>query len=122
MSRIFKVYQIQLDDDLVDLINKEGWNCHVQALAYIEASHKGDPKLGLMHNCYTHVADVVADDLNHVFEVGNIGPEDRIIRVADSMSSISVGNIIEDDAGNKVVVAKFGFDKIVDGKIAKETV
>ena len=119
MSRIFKVYQIQLDDDLVDLINKEGWNCHVQALAYIEASHKGDPKLGIMHNCYTHVADVVADDLNHVFEVGNIGPEDRIIRIADRMTSISVGNIIEDDAGNKVVVAKFGFDKIVDGKIAE---
>lgn len=117
MSRIFKVYQIQLDDDLVDLINKEGFNCHVKALAYVEAMSKGDPKLGIMHNCYTHVADVVADDLNHVFEVGNIGPEDRIIRVADSMSSISVGNIIEDDAGNKVVVAKFGFDKIVDGKI-----
>ena len=49
-----------------------------------------------------------ADDLNHVFEVGNIGPEDRITRFA-SMFYSSVGDIIEDEAGNRWMIAGVGF-------------
>ena len=59
-------------------------------------------------SCYKKVAEVVADDLNHVFEVGNIGPEDRITRFA-SMHSFSVGDIIEDEAGNRWMIAGVGF-------------
>ena len=111
MVGIYKIHQIVLDDDLVDLINREGWHCHVKAVAYSQASMKGDTKIGVMHDCYTHVADIIADDLDHVFEAGNIGPEDRITR-HDRMHSISVGDIIEDPNGVKHVVAQFGFEQL----------
>jgi len=111
MVGIYKIHQIVLDDDLVDLINKEGWNCHVKALAHIEASMKGDPKIGVMHDCYSHVADIIADDLEHVFEVGNIGPEDRITK-HDQYHSVSVGDIVEDPNSVKHVVAQFGFEEL----------
>lgn len=108
MPQIFTVYQIVLDDDLVDLINKEGFDCHVKSKARLEAMMKGDVRLGVQHDCYTKVAEIVADNLDHVFHVGNMGPEDRIERF-DQMHSISVGDIIADADGNCSVVANFGF-------------
>jgi hypothetical protein len=107
MVQIFSVYQIVIDKDLSDLINKEGWDCHVKAVAHKEAMF-GKVTVGVQHDCYTKVAEVVADDLNHVFEVGNIGPEDRITRL-DKMHSISVGDIIVDAEGNASVVDSVGF-------------
>lgn len=107
--QIFTVYQIDLAD-ISDLINAEGWDCHVKAVAHIQASIYDNPAIGVMHfdSCYTKVAEVVADDLNHVFEVGNIGPEDRITRLAP-MHSFSVGDIIEDAEGNRWMIANVGF-------------
>ena len=43
-----------------------------------------------------HVATIEAVDLNAVFEIGNIGPEDKIERLAP-MHSISVGDVIIDE-------------------------
>ena len=108
MPQIFSVYQIVIDKDLSDLINKEGHNCHVKSKARMQAMLDGDVRLGVMHDCYTKVAEVVADDLEHVFEVGNIGPEDRITRL-DKMHSISVGDIIADADGVCSVVNNVGF-------------
>ena len=108
MPQIFSVFQIVIDKDLSDLINKEGHNCHVKSKARIQAMMDGDVRLGIMHDCYTKVAEVAADDLEHVFEVGNIGPEDRITRL-DKMHSISVGDIIADADGNCSVVCNVGF-------------
>jgi tellurite resistance protein len=108
MPQIFSVFQIVIDKDLSDLINKEGHDCHVKSKARMEAMLDGDVRLGVMHDCYTKVAEVVADDLEHVFEVGNIGPEDRITRL-DKMHSISVGDIIADADGVCSVVNNVGF-------------
>ena len=108
MPQIFTVFQIVIDKDLSDLINKEGHGCHVKSKARLEAMMDGDVRLGIMHDCYTKVAEVVADDLDHVFEVGNIGPEDRITRL-EKMTSISVGDIIADADGNCSVVCNVGF-------------
>ena len=107
--QIFTVYQIDLAD-IADLINAEGWDCHVKAVAHIQNTIHDNPAISVMHfdSCYTKVAEVVADDLNHVFEVGNIGPEDRITRLR-RMHSISVGDIIEDEEGNRWMVAGVGF-------------
>ena len=116
MVQIFSVYQIKIDKHLSDLINKEGWDCHVKAKSYTEAMF-GNVELGVKNNCYTKVAEVIADDLNHVFEVGNIGPEDRITRL-DQMHSISVGDIIVDAEGNASAVAKFGFTPVDSFKVA----
>ena len=108
MPQIFSVFQIVIDKDLSDLINKEGHACHVKSKARLEAMLEGDVRLGVMHDCYTKVAEVVADDLEHVFEVGNIGPDDRITRF-DKMTSISVGDIIADADGVCSVVNNVGF-------------
>mgnify|MGYP001033259886 CR=1 FL=1 len=114
MPQIFTVYQIDLSD-IQDLINTEGWDCHVKAVAYIQNTIHDNPAISVMHfdNCYTKVAEVVADDLNHVFEVGNIGPEDRITRFA-RMHSFSVGDIIEDVESNRWMIAGSGFTPLTE--------
>ena len=45
---------------------------------------------------YKTVATIEADDLEHVFEIGNIGPERRIERHGPPMHSVSVGDVIVD--------------------------
>ena len=102
MVQLIKVFQIVIDKDLSDLINSEGWDCHVKAKSYLLAQ-EGDVKIALANGCYTHVANIVADDINHAFEAGNIGPEDRIERLAQ-MRSVSVGDILVDDEGAWLVM------------------
>ena len=114
MPQIFTVYQIALRD-IKDLINEEGWDCHVKSVAYCQATLHNDLSVSVMHfdSVYTKVAEVVADDLNHVFEVGNIGPEDRITRLS-RMHSFSVGDIIEDAEGNRWMIAGSGFTPLTE--------
>ena len=114
MSQIIKVFQIVIDKDLSDLINKEGWDCHVDAKAYIEAQ-EGRAGIGLANGSYTHVANIVADDINHAFEVGNIGPEDRIERLA-KMHSVSVGDILVDNEGAWLVMP-VGYREVDEDKL-----
>jgi len=102
MPQLIKVFQIVIDKDLSDLINSEGWDCHVKAKAFTLAQN-GDAKIALQNGCYTHVANIVADDINHAFEAGNIGPEDRIERLAQ-MRSVSVGDILVDSEGAWLVM------------------
>lgn len=63
---------------------------------------------------YTHVADIEADDLDAVFEIGNIGPEENIERHG-RMSSVSVGDIIT-TTETSYVVAPIGFKEIARGE------
>ena len=112
MSKIFKLYQIVIDKQLSNLINTEGWDCNVNALAYRNAS-EGDPSLGIYHDCYTHVADLVCDDLDHCFEVGNVGPEDRFVKkVGVNRTSVSVGDLLEDEDGLVHLVDRIGFRNV----------
>jgi hypothetical protein len=102
MPELIKVFQIVIDKDLSELINSEGWDCHVKAKSYLLAQD-GDAKIALQNGCYTHVANIVADDINHAFEAGNIGPEDRIERFTQ-MRSVSVGDILVDSEGAWLVM------------------
>ena len=60
---------------------------------------------------YEHVADFAVDTLNDAFEVGNIGPEEKITRYSDRIHSLSIGDILELD-GEKYIVGRAGFDKM----------
>jgi len=64
---------------------------------------------GVRDGIYEHVATLDTDDLNEAFEIGNIGPEEKITRLK-SMHSVSVGDVLvregEDDL---LVVAPDGF-------------
>ena len=65
----------------------------------------------LYENLYNTVSYIEADSLNEVFQVGNIGPESQITRQG-RMASVSVGDLIEDEDGNRHVVANFGFKEV----------
>jgi hypothetical protein len=60
---------------------------------------------------YTHVSNITAEDVTQVFEVGNIGPESQIERLG-RMSSVSVGNVVEEPNGTQWVCAAFGWKEL----------
>ena len=112
----FAIYQIQLTDAQVDLINETGDFNSVPAFAAknkISMDFAGNKIGGLASDAfeagyYTHVANITAKDFNDCFEVGNMGPESSIERLS-RMSSLSVGDVIIDEEGQLVVVAPTGF-------------
>ena len=112
MPQMIKLYQIVIDRHLSDLINAEGWECHSTAKSKMAAMN-GDPRLAIANECYTHVADIVADDIDHAFEAGNIGPADRVIPVEGTkMHSVSVGDVLEDSEG-LWFVDRIGFKEVI---------
>lgn len=60
---------------------------------------------------YEEVCEIEADNLNEVFQIGNIGPDEKIKRFG-RMHSISVGDVIRDDRGRCFVVAPLGFERL----------
>ena len=62
---------------------------------------------------YEEVCEIEADNLNEVFQIGNIGPDEKIKRFDFApMHSISVGDVIRDDRGRCFVVAPLGFERL----------
>jgi len=61
---------------------------------------------------YKEVCKIAANNLEEVFAVGNVGPEDQIIERFDRMHSISVGDVIKAPKGNIFVVKPFGFERM----------
>lgn len=112
----FAIYQIQLTDAEVDLINKTGdFNAVPKKALKLKMDmdfegHRigGFADEALEAGYYTHVANIEADDYNEVFETGNIGPEQNIERLG-RMHSISVGDVIVGEDGTVAVVAPVGF-------------
>ena len=70
---------------------------------------KVDPVFFL--SAYEEVAAIEADNLNEVFQIGNIGPEEKIERF-DRMHSISVGDVIRNDKYECYVVGNCGFERL----------
>lgn len=112
----YKVYQIQLTDAEIDLINEKGHDAvHKQSLKLDMKMYGEDTGAvagdAFKRGYYTHVANINADTLEGVFHVGNMGPEENIERMS-RMHSISVGDIVEDQTGKQSVVADFGFKEV----------
>lgn len=117
---IYKLFQIQLTDQEVDIINEA--NDH-----YAVPKNIARIKLGMArkdNDCselvkdsfdkgyFSHVSNITAYSLEGVFHTGNIGPEENIERLGP-MSSVSVGDVIEDTVdGRSWIVANFGFQEI----------
>ena len=118
----YSVYQIQLTNAQVDLINAEGHNAVPAHKAKMDmqfdfagtgiATMASD---AFAEGHYGKVCQIQANDLNEVFHIGNMGPETAIDRgpLNTRMSSISVGDIIEDADGTRFVVANHGFKPLV---------
>ena len=112
----FAIYQIQITDAQIGLINETGDFGAVpaqKAKMDMTIDFNGSKIGGLASDSfdagyYTHVANIEAADYNGVFEVGNIGPEENIERLT-RMSSVSVGDVIVGEDGTMAVVAPTGF-------------
>ena len=105
----YKVFQFQLNDEDTDLVNAQGWDASEKLQAYMAV------RLGrwapVAHKYYDLVAEIEATDLEQVFDIGNIGPESAITRLAP-MHSVSVGDVVLDPQGDMHLVASMGFTKI----------
>jgi hypothetical protein len=115
---IYKAYQIQLTKAQRDAVNNYETVPAFEARSKMMSDLRGNKITDLAYdafkgNLYTHVANIRADDLNHVFEVGNIGPDENIERFGQ-MASLSPGDIIVDENDIAVVIAPVGFFEIVN--------
>jgi hypothetical protein len=60
---------------------------------------------------YEMVAEIDANDLEQVFEIGNVGPEKNIKRLKP-MHSVSVGDVILNNVGKAFYVDNYGFGEV----------
>jgi len=126
----FALYQIHLTADEVETINRTGSHNSVpKQAAKLDIQCAPDKEQGGRQGkeqaaekawdagFYTHVANITASNLEDVYKVGNIGPEENIERLAE-MHSVSVGDVIveNDCCGERYVVASFGFQQILKGE------
>ena len=118
----YQILQIRATDAEIDLFNSsEDYDAVPKIKArrdmsfprLVKSTVEALAKDAFNSGFYTHVANITASDLEHVFEIGNIGPEENIERL-DRMASISVGDIVID--GNNIVwvVADYGFKEVME--------
>ena len=112
----YTVYQISYTDSDIDAINAGVFNPKRDIKSDMSMDFSGEKTASLAEKAlyeglYTAVSYIEADNLDQVFEIGNIGPETNITRL-NRMSSVSVGDLIEDEDGNRHVVASFGFKEV----------
>jgi hypothetical protein len=115
----FSIYQAQISREAMDKINAVGWDGdfgdhELEARIIRDVKFTGGSKgyTPDMSEYYEIVGMVEAIDLDEVFHIGNIARE-KIRMIADKMSSISVGDIIEcHDTGDCFMVDDFGFTAV----------
>ena len=114
----YKVYQIQLTDAEVDHVNANGHDSLPKQKIKVDMDFdfRGNKIASMARDAmdsgyYNHVANIRAADVAQVFEVGNIGPESQIERLG-RMSSVSVGNVVEEADGTRWVCAPFGWKEV----------
>jgi len=111
----YEIYQVLITELEVNLINANGRDKAAEMSpvvnAYMLSTLDRDYQKAWDTGEYTKVAVIDAEDLNDVFRIGNIGPEENIERL-ERMHSVSVGDVIKDSDGNLVAVASCGFDSL----------
>ena len=112
----YAIHQIHLSNEQVDEVNNRNgvvpaFYQHKLAATSPFSDDSTEKRIADVKTAsylYSHVSNITADSLEGVFEAGNIGPEERIERLAP-MSSVSVGDVIVDEDGVASVVDSFGF-------------
>jgi len=100
----FTVYQINLS-------NKDYENSVLREMYLNTTMDPTTEAIEKAAGLYVKVAEIDALSFDHVFEIGNIGPEEKITRF-DDMHSVSVGDIIKSETGVTKFVAPYGFKSI----------
>lgn len=109
----YAIYQIQLTSEQTDAVNNGENVPAFKAKIEMQLDFNSNKSAQIADDAmalgyYTHVANIDAADFNAAFEIGNIGPENKIERL-NRMHSVSVGDVIIDEEGNAAVVNSFGF-------------
>jgi hypothetical protein len=104
---MMKLFQIALSASDVAQVNKGNvelpiYKAHCDALILGKFPGKG---------FYTNVADIETTDLDHAFHIGNMGPEEKIVRHAP-MHSVSVGDVLVTSFGVDFMVKSVCFDEL----------
>ena len=114
----YAIHQIHITNDIIDLINKDGFGACPEFVAKqgMSMDFEGKKLAGRAlaawrEGYYTQVSNIHAESLDGVFKVGNIGPEEKIERL-QRMHSVSIGDVIIDENGVKSVVAPCGFESL----------
>ena len=111
--KTFEIYQVGLTDAMCRILNSGGTTPKCQAHRDMSLAKNLEQHFRDGH--YDRVALIEAANLNDVFRVGNIGPEEgseESLRRLGPMHSISVGDIIVDEDGIHHTVEMLGFSTI----------
>ena len=100
----FTVYQINLSDK--DYENRELREMYLDTTMNPTAR-----SIEKASGLYAKVAEIDAEDFEEVFQIGNMGPEEKITRI-NPMHSVSVGDIVKCEDGLTKFVAPFGFKSV----------
>ena len=103
---MIKVYQIQLTNEEVDLINSDG-EYTPRIKAFFGRSFENTFKAENFQY-YNHVATVDTDDMEEAFRAMNLWDDSAAVIKNGPCSSMSVGDILEVD-GKLFRCASFGF-------------
>ena len=114
----YAIHQISLTDAQYDAINNDEIVPAFTAKTKMSMDFNGDniqanTADAFFAGHYSHVANITANDLAHVFEISNMGPEQNIERLARK-SSLSMGDIVIDENNIVWVVASFGFEEVTE--------
>jgi len=108
---MIKVYQIQLSDYEINLVNNSGEMPENDRIkAYFNRSFEKTFKAETFKH-YDHVANVDADNLEEAFSLMNLWNDESKIERLKRCSSMSVGDIVEHD-GQLYRCASFGFNPL----------
>ena len=108
---MIKVFQIQLTNEEVDIINSDGeYTPKIKAFFGREFISTFDAAI---FQYYTHVANVDTNDMEEAFKAMNLWDDAaEVQKVAPWSSSMSVGDILELENGERYRCASFGFERI----------
>ena len=111
----YKLFQIHLTEAEYNKVNAEGHDSVPKQVTKLDMSFSENTgalaKKAMNNNWYTHVSNITATNIEDVFKVGNMGPEENIERLAP-MYSVSVGDVVEDETGSQFVCASFGWKEV----------
>jgi hypothetical protein len=108
---MIKVYQIKLSDMDYSLINSVGFEANDKTRAYGRMSFVKPEEVDM--SFYTHVANVLTYDREDAFTLMNLWEQPELIQLVDGpCRSMSVGDVVEMDNGDRYLCASFGFKQI----------
>lgn len=105
---MFKVFQFQLTEIEHEVVNSQGWDATPRTKAYLKKTFS---PVDFDH--YEHVANVDTDELESAFGLMNLWHKPELVtKLVETVYSLSVGDILEDENGVRHFVDTFGFKQL----------